>query len=505
MGQFDQTVDPEEGVTLDPSPMLDPQMMQQAMPPMATPPPPLQRPTPPQAPAAPGNSQKILSMALLGLAAGLGPRSSVGAGIAHGVRQAHAEGDAQRQVQFHNDQIQYQQQEQDYLREQAIQAHAAQVEAQQQAQRQAALQKALESIRNEVKTLPNKADYDKRVEGYAAILQKSGYRMDANWLRQAIPYIAPSGKQKAESALTAFFKNPLTQQQLKDDPNAVANGSMTIDLNDDGVAEVVPIRKVMEAAGMSVLADNDGKPVSLTPGPQGGMPQIKLQALITQFKAENRRDPDPKEMNTLIDSAAQVSKAPKEPKDPEMVAIAKELAQQRLEAGRNKPALPSQSQRRVDMKSKGFEALPLVKNVQKMAEAVSFATSLDPNTKNPADDQALIYAFAKAMDPDSVVREGEYATVQKYAQSWAESFGFNAARVFTNTAFLTPQARKNMKTTITAKFAAGRKQYDNVRRSYSDQINKITGSDDGDTYLTDFGGAFPVDAAASAREKLMKR
>lgn len=157
-------------------------------------------------------------------------------------------------------------------------------------------------------------------------------------------------------------------------------------------------------------------------------------------------------------------------------------------------SLPTAVQRRVDAQAKGFDSLPIVKTTQKMAEAVSFADSLNPNTTNPADDQALIYAFAKAMDPDSVVREGEYATVQKYAQSWAESFGFNAARIFSNTQFLTPQARANMKRTIRQKYLAGKQQYDNVRRSYAQRINKITGQQDGEEYLIDYGAAFPSDA-----------
>lgn len=160
--------------------------------------------------------------------------------------------------------------------------------------------------------------------------------------------------------------------------------------------------------------------------------------------------------------------------------------------------LPPAMQRRVDQKARGFDQQPVVKSTQKMAEAVSFANSLDPNTKNPADDQALIYAFAKAMDPDSVVREGEYATVQKYAQSWAETFGFNAARIFTNTSFLAPQARQNMKTTIQKKYQAGKAQYDNVRQSYAKQIDKITGQGDGESWLVDYGSAFPGENTTGA-------
>jgi hypothetical protein len=166
-----------------------------------------------------------------------------------------------------------------------------------------------------------------------------------------------------------------------------------------------------------------------------------------------------------------------------------------VRAGRDAQANDARTQGRVDRMSRGFDQLPLVKTTQKMSEAVAFANSLDPHTKNPGDDQALIYAFAKAMDPDSVVREGEYATVQKYAQSWAESQGFNAARIFSNTTFLTPDARKNMKATIQQKFKAGKAQYDAARESYTGRINRATGREDGGDDLTDYGAAFPKDAA----------
>ena len=146
------------------------------------------------------------------------------------------------------------------------------------------------------------------------------------------------------------------------------------------------------------------------------------------------------------------------------------------------------TQRRIDAKAKGFDAQPAVKRAVGLAEAASFAAGINPNTTNPADDQALIYNFAKSMDPDSAVREGEYATIQKYAQSLAEHFGFNAARVFSNTTFLTPEARKNLKDTILSRFEASRTQYDTIRKSYADRLTGM-GGDEGD--LTDYGTGFP--------------
>jgi hypothetical protein len=166
----------------------------------------------------------------------------------------------------------------------------------------------------------------------------------------------------------------------------------------------------------------------------------------------------------------------------------------------NAGAYPPAQQRRIDAIVKGFDSQPIVKRTQTMAEAVTLAESLDLNTKNPADDQMLISSFAKAMDPDSVVREGEYNTVQKYSQSWAEKFGFDVARMFSNTSFLTPQARAQMKETIRAKFAAGRGQYDNVRREYGRKIERITGKTGGVDELTDFGAAFPQESAPAQKQ-----
>lgn len=158
---------------------------------------------------------------------------------------------------------------------------------------------------------------------------------------------------------------------------------------------------------------------------------------------------------------------------------------------------PPAVQRRVDAVIKGFDAQPIVKRTQTMSEGVSFAQAMKDDTTNPSDDQALIYAFAKVMDPDSVVREGEYATVQKYSQSWAERFGFDVKRIFSNTAFLTPQARKNMKATLMTKFNVERKAYDNLRGEFGRRIDRIIGKPGGIEELTDYGAAFPQATSAA--------
>jgi hypothetical protein len=245
-------------------------------------------------------------MALAGLAAGLGPRHG-GAGVANGLAVGQHYNDEQRQQQFQNEQVLYQNQ----IREQAVMAEQQRRDQIEADRRQQAFEGALNTIRNEVKTIPDKDTYDQRVEGYANLLKASGYRIDANWLRQVVPYIAPTSKERARKALEALYSNPLVKEQMKADPQAASRGTMKIDLNDDGVDEIVPIQRVMEAAGISLLLDNDGAPQGIAPSAEGPMANLALKASLAQFKAENNRDPNPKEMQGLVEKAR---KTPKEPK-----------------------------------------------------------------------------------------------------------------------------------------------------------------------------------------------
>lgn len=155
----------------------------------------------------------------------------------------------------------------------------------------------------------------------------------------------------------------------------------------------------------------------------------------------------------------------------------------------NSQGLDSATAGRVDRIVGGFDNEPIVKGYNTIQEGYNFMNSVPNDTKNPADQQGLIYAFAKIMDPNSVVREGEYATVQKYAQSWATTYGFNAARIFSNSPFLTPAAIQNMKNTIEKKYQASSAQYNNLVDEYGRRVNKITGQNDGKDYLTNYAGS----------------
>lgn len=150
----------------------------------------------------------------------------------------------------------------------------------------------------------------------------------------------------------------------------------------------------------------------------------------------------------------------------------------------------------VTTKANQFDGEPLVRNFQTIQEGYSYLKNLDPENLTSSDNQSIIYAFAKIMDPNSVVRESEYDTVQKYAQSLAATYGFDAQRLLTNTEFLTPEAVKNMINTVEGRYDASKGSYQKFRDEYVRTINNLAGGVDiGDSVLQDY--SFTPDGASS--------
>lgn len=133
-----------------------------------------------------------------------------------------------------------------------------------------------------------------------------------------------------------------------------------------------------------------------------------------------------------------------------------------------------------------FKSEPIVTNFNQIQEWYNFAKSISNTTKNPTDDQALIYSLAKVLDPGSVVREWEYATVQKYAQSWVDSYGKWVSQALNGTGFLSEQARKNIKDTIEWRYKASKSTYNNLYNQYSTGIDKITGKTNWKDFLRNY-------------------
>lgn len=129
---------------------------------------------------------------------------------------------------------------------------------------------------------------------------------------------------------------------------------------------------------------------------------------------------------------------------------------------------PSQINSTVNTIAGAFDNEPIVK------EYNTVKTTLDALKRagsSPTDDIQRIYAFAKIMDPNSVVREGEYKTVQDYSTALLQRIGINIKRAFDAQGFLTAEARANMEKTLGNIMAAKQASYDNLASQYQRQID----------------------------------
>jgi hypothetical protein len=164
--------------------------------------------------------------------------------------------------------------------------------------------------------------------------------------------------------------------------------------------------------------------------------------------------------------------------------------------------LTAQTATAVRARVNAFKSEPSVQNFVTLQEGYDFASNISDTTKNPADDQALIYALAKALDPGSVVREGEYATAQKYAQSWVKAYGTGVTQAIAGTGFLSRTARQNIKATIEQKYLSAEKSYTNTYQQYAKSISTLTGRNDGELFLSDYAiNNNPLPEAESDEDK----
>lgn len=408
-----------------------------------------------------------LITSLFGMGAALGGSPTTGAAFLQGSHQALQQREQQKQVKARQDQ-------QLQLQQQAMEMQAIQRQQQQMAQIEAAKQKLVMDYAGKARAAKTRPEYESIIQEGENI-GASFLGMRPNTIRAAAPYLAPNANTVMSEAAQAFLKNPANAQAIE---QGKLDGSILLDVQGDGIPIKVPVKDVLAAGGVQ-LDPQTGIPLVLPKEAKAsGNVQLDDEAFmgeVSKFEAEKGRPATPAERGSIA------------------LRVRKEIAAAgRAPAAPSDGSLPPRMQTQVNGIASAFRSEPVVKRTNTIAEAVSFVQSLPQNSNSPADDQALIYAFAKAMDPESVVREGEYATVQKYAQSWLDNFKFNAARIINNQEFLTPQARANMKATILKRYAAAKTQYDNVRKGFARQVTAATsGKADPEDYLMDYAGAFP--------------
>lgn len=129
---------------------------------------------------------------------------------------------------------------------------------------------------------------------------------------------------------------------------------------------------------------------------------------------------------------------------------------------------PGQVNTTVNSIASAFDNEPIVREYNTVKSVVQALSSAGVSS---TDDIQRVYAFAKIMDPNSAVREGEYKTVQDYSTALLQRMGINVQRAFDARGFLTEDARKNMQATLQNVLNAKKSAYDNVAREYQRQID----------------------------------
>ncbi len=100
-------------------------------------------------------------------------------------------------------------------------------------------------------------------------------------------------------------------------------------------------------------------------------------------------------------------------------------------------------------------------------------------------DLALVFEFMKALDPTSVVRESEFKAASKSGSIFKGAFArFNGA--FKEGQILPQEVREGFNKLVDVKFQAKRRQLDNLKNQFGKRIDRRTGQDDGQDFLTEY-------------------
>lgn len=162
---------------------------------------------------------------------------------------------------------------------------------------------------------------------------------------------------------------------------------------------------------------------------------------------------------------------------------------------------------RIDRLASAFNASPLVKEFNEVQAQHQTIRQVVSNAWSGPGDMSIIFAFMKALDPNSVVRETEYDNAAKSGNifaGWAAKF--NGA-LNPSGGFMSEQVKADFLKTIEARMGVKKAQYDNLRVQTAKKIDRIKAGDPetGNEALIDYGSAFPADAAPAGGGGAPKR
>lgn len=145
--------------------------------------------------------------------------------------------------------------------------------------------------------------------------------------------------------------------------------------------------------------------------------------------------------------------------------------------------IPKDVQARVDNYADDYTKNTNVQSAFKFAPLMRTYANVDVKSLSSSQRQGIISDYAKALDPDSVVREGEYATVAKYSSSWGEKTLSEVKQFLAGDGTLSDDAAKKVVDAITSRGKNYMDQEKAIRDQYTKKINKATGYNDWEAQL----------------------
>lgn len=257
--------------------------------PVPSPPqPPLVPETPPQVAASSSPWAQLLP-ALFGLGARIGGSPTVGTGAMLGYREGQEDLEAQRVAAAQQAQLESARQLQEEQR------------------RQQAVNTSLDNLRQT--KFKREADYDAALTAHDQLLGAYGVR-PGTMRRLMGPFIAPSAAEKIREALDPLIReHGVTKLASMRTPDG-APWAIKVDLNDDGIPEILPIPKALTLGGISIMED------PVTGQPMEAPPDVKNVNELQTYYADALGEAQAKGQN---------------PSDPKVQAQAMEAARRRQE------------------------------------------------------------------------------------------------------------------------------------------------------------------------------
>lgn len=209
----------------------------------------------------PDSLAQIVRLAMLGLAAGMGPGR--GTGLAQGMVLADQR---RQQQQLQQDRLALQ----DYQNARSDWEQQQRQAAQEADRRGRVLMSALSNLERDLDATKSSADAERVYQMYGAALSSQGYRgYDPESLKRK--FKNPDRKARAMKVVDAYMKNPVWVKVYESDPDAALEA--TVDL--DGVG--MTMREAMQIAG-SGLIGKDGKAITPRTPPKADTRSIQVRA-----------------------------------------------------------------------------------------------------------------------------------------------------------------------------------------------------------------------------------